>query len=63
MCKYHQNDLVKYSLDSDPNHVYIVRDATEIEGSEECVYHIELKGDKGVQMVNISESYMTDTVP
>ena len=63
MCKYQENDEVRYSLDSDPDHVYIVRDSTEMPGNGPCTYHLELKNDKGVQMLNISESYMTDTVP
>jgi hypothetical protein len=62
VCKYQQGHEVKYSLDNDPKHVYIVRDSTEMPNNEPCLYHIELKGDSAVQMLSISESYMTDTV-
>lgn len=63
MCKYKENNRVKYSLDTDEAHWYIVRDSTPgITANDPCSYHIELENDPGVQMVNVPESYMTDTL-
>jgi|GEM_PF-5027492 len=62
MCKYQENNRVKYSLDTDGTHWYIVRDSTPgTTANDPCFYHIQLENDPGVQMVNVPESYMTDT--
>ena len=61
MCKYKENDRVQYTLDTDENHWYIVRDATPTTSvTAPCVYYIVMENDPGVRMANISESYLTD---
>jgi hypothetical protein len=60
-CMYKENDEVHYKLDPDTSHMYIVRDATEVPTQNTCMYHIELTTDSAIQLVDVPESYMTDT--
>jgi hypothetical protein len=63
MCKYQENTRVIYTRDTDQNHVYIVRDVTPMaDDRTECLYNIQLENDPAVQLVDVPESYMTDTV-
>jgi hypothetical protein len=62
-CAFKLNTPVQFTLDEDPNHIYIVLDAISVPNQNGCVYEIELKTDSSMKFKNVPESYMTDTIP
>ncbi len=62
MCKYNEGHRVLYNLDTESSHVYVVRERVLMSDDTQCIYNLELENDPAVQLTNVPESYMTDTI-